>query len=104
MALINVTGSDNAQIGQLPLSGLEKEIVEKKMRSPVVYQYPSLQSLKFELALRSNIVQAAKDLNASGASFAVFQKSRCNEALWERNELGGFKLRPGVAPSVGIND
>lgn len=102
--MINVTGSSAEQISRLPLTELERGIVERKMSSPVAYRYPTLQSLRFELTLRSNIVQAAKDLNASGVSFATFQKSRCNEALWKRNEHGGFKLRPGVPPSVGIND
>ncbi|MDQ0062235.1 protein-glutamine gamma-glutamyltransferase [Paenibacillus harenae] len=102
--MINITGSNAQQISQLPLTELQRSIVRQKERSPEMYRYPSLQALQFELVLRSNIVQAAKDLNDSGASFAVFKKSRCNERLWSRTEAGGFKLRPGVLPSDGIRD
>lgn len=102
--MINITGSNMQQVNLLPLTELQRSIVRQKERSPEVYRYPSLQALQFELALRANIVQAAKDLNDSGASFAVFKKSRCNERLWSRTEAGGFKLRPGVLPSDGIRD
>ncbi|MCU6712247.1 protein-glutamine gamma-glutamyltransferase [Paenibacillus sp. J5C_2022] len=86
------------------LSDLERRIVSKKQASPMIYRYPSMDALMFELRMRSNIVQAAKDMNASDVGFATFSNSRCNPQYWIRTPNGGFLLRPGVPPSVGIND
>lgn len=92
------------QIPRRMLTELEWKILRRKMNSPVMYRYPSLDALIFELKLRSNIVDAAKAMYASGVSFATFSNSRCNERYWIRTPNGGFLLRPGVPPSVGVND
>ncbi|WP_028594448.1 protein-glutamine gamma-glutamyltransferase [Paenibacillus assamensis] len=102
--MILIHGVSAEQINMLPLSFLERSILNKKQNSPVVYRYDSLGALHFELKTRASIVEAAKALDASGADFADFDKSRCNEQFWTRMENGGFQLRSDVLPSDGIND
>ncbi len=92
------------QMGQLPLTGVEQEILRNKQQSRVTYRYGSIGELEFELKTRSAIVEAAYALYASGAQFATFKNSRCNEALWIRESNGGFRLRSGVTPAEGIRD
>lgn len=102
--MIEILGGSLAQLNPRMLSDLEKKIVQRKQNSPVLYRYPSLDALLFELKMRTHIVEAAKAMYASGVSFASFETSRCNERYWIRTRNGGFQLRPGVPPSVGIND
>lgn len=102
--MIVIPGGDISQINPRMLSELEKKMLRRKQSSPVLYQYPSLDALIFELKMRTHIVDAAKALYASGVGFATFANSRCNENYWIRTADGGFLLRPGVPPSVGIRD
>ncbi|UHA75135.1 protein-glutamine gamma-glutamyltransferase [Paenibacillus sp. 481] len=102
--MIQIAGMSPGQINMLPLTFFEKNIVVKKANSPVLYRYDSLAALNFELKMRSNIVRAANALLASGADFATFQESRCNEQFWLRTENGGFQLRSDVLSSDGIDD
>ncbi|MDO3677436.1 protein-glutamine gamma-glutamyltransferase [Paenibacillus ehimensis] len=82
----------------------ERDIYEEKHRNPTTYQYDSEGALRFELRLRTAIVQAARDMQNSAASFASFKKSRCNAAYWTRTEDGGFKMRRDVLPAAAIRD
>lgn len=94
----------NEQIYKLPLSELERSIVTQKEKSLITYRYPTLEALRFELQMRQEITSAARQLNASGAKFAKFSNSRCNDAFWIRERNGGFRLRSGVKPSDAILD
>ncbi|PYZ98203.1 protein-glutamine gamma-glutamyltransferase [Alteribacter lacisalsi] len=69
-----------------------------------VFDYASLHELFFELYLRVHILRASYLLNESGASFATFTTSFCNDYLWYRTGRGGFYLRPGVPTHIGLND
>jgi protein-glutamine gamma-glutamyltransferase len=102
--VILISGSNTQQINNLMLSQLERDIMQSKDRSSVVYQYDSPEALVFELKMRTSTVEAAIALNASGATFAKFEDSRCNEQYWSRTENGGFRLRSGVLPSDGLSD
>ncbi|MFF2092831.1 protein-glutamine gamma-glutamyltransferase [Paenibacillus sp. NPDC058174] len=103
--MIVISGVNTEQaIQQMPLSELEKEIVRDKQMSPVVYRFDSPEALRFELAMRQSIVNAAKALHDSDASFAIFEKSRCNSQYWTRTDSGGFQLKNGVRPSDAIRD
>lgn len=102
--MILISGSIEIQLNPLTLTELERRIIQNKQKSPIIYRYPSPDALEFELKLRTHTVEAAKALYASGVSFATFAKSRCNEQFWTRTENGGFQLKNGVLPSVGIND
>ncbi|RJE84400.1 protein-glutamine gamma-glutamyltransferase [Paenibacillus sp. 1011MAR3C5] len=86
------------------LTELERKTLRQKQGSPVMYGYRSLEALLFELKMRTNIVEAAKAMYQSGVSFATFSNSRCNGRYWIRTPDGGFLLRPGVPPSVGVRD
>ncbi|MGO0063450.1 protein-glutamine gamma-glutamyltransferase [Brevibacillus fluminis] len=89
---------------QLRLNQTQLEIVERMSASQHVFSYDSLDQLKFELKLRNDIVETAKALNDSGASFASFSRSRANPAYWHLTDFGGFQLRYGVKPSDAILD
>ncbi|WP_419876137.1 protein-glutamine gamma-glutamyltransferase [Candidatus Pristimantibacillus sp. PTI5] len=102
--MILVSGSPEFTMNPLTLTELERRMLRAKQNSEVVYRYPSVDALEFELKMRTHIVEAAKALYASGVSFATFEGSKCNEQYWTRTENGGFQLRGGVLPSVGIND
>ncbi|EPY04504.1 transglutaminase [Paenibacillus alvei TS-15] len=102
--MIEIAGVNTGQLNTLGLSELERNVIAAKQKSPVVYRYNSLDDLKFELRMRSNIVNAAKALHDSGVDFAGFDDSRCNERYWIRTDRGGFQLRRGVSPSAAIND
>jgi protein-glutamine gamma-glutamyltransferase len=69
-----------------------------------MFQYNSPEAMDFELKMRTSIVEVARALNASGVTFAKFENSRCNGQFWSRTENGGFQLRSGVLPSVGLDD
>lgn len=86
------------------LNAVQTEIVEKMAQSPETFDYPTPEQLQFELKMRDHLVRSARALYASGISFSTFEDSRCNEAYWQRTELGGFRLRSGVLPSQGIID
>lgn len=102
--MILISGHAATQLNELMLTEAEREIVQNKQKSAAVYSYNSLAELNFELKLRTQIMEAAVALNYSRAGFASFKNSRCNEQFWLRTANGGFKLKSGVLPSVGIND
>ncbi|WCK56597.1 protein-glutamine gamma-glutamyltransferase [Aneurinibacillus sp. Ricciae_BoGa-3] len=89
---------------ELPASSLQRKILNRLAESQIVYNYPSLSLLKFEIKLRSSTVSAARRLAVSGSEFAVFDKSKCNAAYWTRTDEGGFLLNQTATPSAGIND
>lgn len=73
-------------------------------KSDETFAYDSPEQLRFELAVRKATVQAARDLYAGNMEFAVFRKSRCNPAYWNRTQEGGFALKNGVLPADAIRD
>ena len=89
---------------EYPSDSLEWELLRRMADSAGTYGYGSLPELTFELTLRREIVNAARSLARSRFSFAVFHKSRCNEAYWERTANGGFDLREGAVPSAAVTD
>lgn len=91
-------------INQYPPNSIAFLILNTLEKSNTVYEYPSLDALNFELDLRSEIVKAAKDLHNSRMDFAVFRKTLCNDAYWNRAQDGGFVLKNSVKPSDAIND
>lgn len=67
-------------------------------------KYPDERDLNFELRMREATLTAARDLNDSGAAFAVFERSRCNAEYWNRERNGAFRLRGDRPPSDAIRD
>ncbi|PZE19662.1 protein-glutamine gamma-glutamyltransferase [Paenibacillus xerothermodurans] len=102
--MIVIAGQSASAFDGHMLSGLERMIYVQKQESSIVYRYNSVDSLMFELRMRTRIVAAARALAGSGARFATFENSQCNEAYWHRTAAGGFRLRSGVAPQAGIRD
>lgn len=83
---------------------IESKTINLLVSSSTKYTYDSLDQLKFELRLRREIITASYDLDRSGLNFAIFRKTTCNPAYWERTEDGGFVLKAGVKPSDAILD
>ncbi len=102
--MILISGYHAEQINKYLLTELERGILQKKEKSPVTYRYDSTETLVFELKMRTRIVESAKALDASHASFTTFKNSRCNEKFWSRTENGGFQLKSGVLPSDAVSD
>ena len=105
--MIRISGDNfdiNTIINQYKDNSIERKVLDILHSSRKIYDYNSLDELKFELTLRKNIVNAAIDLNRSNFDFAVFRKARCNTDYWERTRQGGFLLKDGVRPSAAIND
>lgn len=83
---------------------VERIIIDRLASSSVKYDFSSVEQLKFELRLRSEIIVAARALNRSGMDFEVFRESRCNRNYWDRTREGGFVLKDGAKPSDAIQD
>ncbi|RXT02309.1 protein-glutamine gamma-glutamyltransferase [Ammoniphilus sp. CFH 90114] len=86
------------------LSEVQVLMLRKMVMSPQLYSYQSFKQLYFELKLRENLVSSGAGLSYSGATFAVFESSRCNEHYWTRTDNGGFLLKPNVTTAEGIRD
>jgi protein-glutamine gamma-glutamyltransferase len=94
----------NAFINKYNLNPTGQKIIGILSASDHTYKYSSEYQLKFEVDLRSSIVNAAIALNRSNFSFKVFRKSMCNTDYWLRTDNGGFLLLDNVKPSDAIND
>ena len=105
--MITISGSPletSEIIGDYSENSVEKQLLEQMSKSTETYRYNTMHQLKFELALRKEIVDAARKLNASKLKFAVFHKSECNPDYWTRTSNGGFLLKSGVKASDAIQD
>ncbi len=81
-----------------------RKILDIFSSSSNVYNFTSLDQLKFKINLRVKIINASKDLSRTSFSFRVFRKSKCNPDYWIRTDEGGFKLKPGAKPASAIRD
>lgn len=91
-------------ISGYPEGSIERQILETMEESSGVYSFQTVGELKFELALRREIVKAAQALYQSGMGFAVFEETVCNPVFWDRKNNGGFLLKRGVKASDAIED
>jgi protein-glutamine gamma-glutamyltransferase len=87
-----------------PWHRVQREMIDRMVTSQAVFAYPSFEEFQFELELRYQIVQSAKALHESGAAFALFERTKCNEQYWDLTEYGGCQLKEGIQPSVAIQD
>ncbi|KHE67983.1 protein-glutamine gamma-glutamyltransferase [Halobacillus sp. BBL2006] len=102
--MIQVSGSPFQLSESWNLGKTEKAIVKDMQNSPPVYAYPTANLLLFELNVRKNIIQSAREMNESEAVFSSFRNARCNPQYWNLTESGGFSLKPGVLPADAIRD
>jgi len=91
-------------INQYPQGSMQREIIVKIDTTPMTFGFNSLAELKFEVDLRASIINASNGLYRSGMDFAVFRETRCNEAYWNKDNDGGFRLKNGVSPSEAVSD
>jgi protein-glutamine gamma-glutamyltransferase len=83
----------------------EQKIISKQMAAfDVIYEYQTVNQLKFELLFRTDTLRAAVELNKSGAKFTTFTYAFCNKLYWNRLSNGGFLLKNNVSPSTAILD
>ncbi|MGE5630943.1 MAG: protein-glutamine gamma-glutamyltransferase [Caulobacteraceae bacterium] len=87
-----------------PTGSKEGKIVNKLSSDSIIYNYASLDELRFELNLRKHIIDAAVKLNKSKFSFRTFRNSICNTDYWIRTAEGGFLVREDVLPSDAVKD
>lgn len=105
--MIAIAGSiitPDTLMSQYPGNSIEAKTLERMAMSSELYNYASIEHLKFELSLRKNIVTASMQLYASKFAFSNFRESYCNENYWKRTNEGGFLLLDGVRPSEAIRD
>ncbi|EYE88699.1 transglutaminase [Fervidicella metallireducens AeB] len=91
-------------INDYALNPIERKIFQILSESDFVYNYSSLNQLKFEIELRINIIEASKEFNKSKIQFKVFSEARCNPDFWELTPAGGFQLKKDILPAQGIKD
>ncbi|WP_082306863.1 protein-glutamine gamma-glutamyltransferase [Bacillus sp. FJAT-27245] len=73
-------------------------------KSKKVYEFATIHELDFELGMRLRILRAAVLLNKSGAGFATFRTTRCNEKYWFLDRRGAIVIKPNVLPQTALND
>ncbi|WP_434284114.1 protein-glutamine gamma-glutamyltransferase [Clostridium botulinum] len=91
-------------VAKYPPNSLERKIAEQLSSNQDVHNYDSLNQLEFDIKLRSNIVESARELDRSDLSFTTFRRSRCNRDYWQRTDEGGFLLKEHVKASDAIKD
>lgn len=105
--MIKISGeitTEDEIINGYPPDSLVVKIIDKLSLSNKIYEYDSLNQLKFEVNLRISIVRAAKELDRNDVEFKIFRKARCNADYWNLTNEGGFLLKEGVKPSYAIRD
>lgn len=105
--MIRISGNEvkaDAILDQLPQTDINKKIIEMLSASSEIYEYDSMEQLKFELGMRKFIIDDAMELYRGRLRFRTFRESECNEDFWDRTDEGGFSLKAGVKPSDAIRD
>lgn len=102
--MIEVAGREFSLDSTMDFGRIERVIIQQMLDSPELFSYPSMNELRFEINIRKNIMESAKEMNASQVTFTIFKNARCNPAYWTLTNAGGFLLRPGVRPSDAILD
>lgn len=85
-------------------NSIERKAIEILNLSSAVYEYSSIEQLKFEMNMRVKIIKASYELFKSRMAFRVFRETMCNEDYWNRTNDGGFEVKEGIKPFDAIND
>lgn len=102
--MIQLAGIPFQQNDMWASGSMERMIIQWMNEDTVVYSYPFIGELSFEVMLRKNIILSARAMNQSSVQFEVFAHSRCNPQYWHLTGSGGFLLQKGVKPSEAIQD
>ncbi|BAB07689.1 protein-glutamine gamma-glutamyltransferase [Halalkalibacterium halodurans] len=105
-------GNDMIQVAGRPFSlesttdfgRVERAILQQMLDSSEWFSYSSMNELRFELNVRINIMESAKEMNASQVTFTIFEHASCNPEYWTLTSTGGFLVRSDVRPSDAILD
>ena len=102
--MIVINGESITESTLSNLEDLEKTIFQRLLNDSEVYSYESMEELRFEIALRNNIVASAALMAQGDARFETFAGSQGNPAYWTITDTGGFLIREDVNPSDAITD
>jgi len=102
--MIQLSGKPFQQGDQWSSGSIEQLIIQWMMEDPIVYSYPSIDELSFELKIRKSIILSAKAMSETEVQFERFLNSRCNPKYWRLTDVGGFMQQQGVKPSDAIKD
>lgn len=102
--MIQVAGRPFSLDSTIDFGRVERVIIQQMLDSPEWFSYPSMNELRFEINIRKNIMESAKEMNTSQVTFTIFENARCNPTYWTLTNAGGFLLKPGVRPSDAILD
>ncbi|SFP45510.1 protein-glutamine gamma-glutamyltransferase [Salibacterium halotolerans] len=83
---------------------VEQQILERLKDDPARHAYDSPEQLRFDILFRKHVVEAARALYQSGASFEVFAGTHANPAYWTVTNAGGLRLGYGVTPAWALED
>ncbi|QHE51759.1 protein-glutamine gamma-glutamyltransferase [Pontibacillus sp. HMF3514] len=85
--------------------GNEQTIIIKAMiDAPSLYSFSSFNDLLFDINLRKEIIESAKEMSEGESEFTTFQYTQCNPEYWYLTTEGGFQLNRNKYPSDAIRD
>ncbi|MCM3617221.1 protein-glutamine gamma-glutamyltransferase [Sutcliffiella horikoshii] len=102
--MILIAGESVTDSSLFALDGLEETIFERLSDDPETYTYQSPEELKFEIAMRNNIVASASLMSQGDSRFETFAGTQSNPAYWHITDTGGMQIRKDVKPSDAISD
>ncbi|WP_158736315.1 protein-glutamine gamma-glutamyltransferase [Alteribacillus sp. YIM 98480] len=102
--MIQVAGMAFQQTNLWPSGSIENSIVKALMQDSLIYSFPSMNVLSFEVELRKNIILNARALHDSNVEFEIFSMTRANPQYWFVTNIGAIELLPGARPSDAIRD
>ncbi|WP_430786005.1 protein-glutamine gamma-glutamyltransferase [Virgibacillus flavescens] len=91
-------------IKEIPASSAGRDILKLLDTSANVYRYLSFNELKENIVIREHVMNAARKLNASKASFSILRESKANSQYWSITAQGGMRLKQGALPSAAVTD
>ncbi|KMJ59641.1 protein-glutamine gamma-glutamyltransferase [Bacillus sp. LL01] len=102
--MLLISGESVTDTSLFPLEGLEETIFKRLNEDPDIHSYDSPGELRFEIALRNNIVASAALMEKGESRFETFAGSQSNPDYWQLTDTGGFLIRKDVKPSDAISD
>ena len=102
--MIQIAGKPFQLTGSLGLGSVEKAIAERMLAADALYAFPSVKELLFEIGVRKNMIESAREMAEGQAAFTTFQYAQCNPEYWKLTNAGGFLLKRGISPSEAIQN
>ncbi len=102
--MIQVAGTPFQLTNSSNFGSEQTSIVKAMMNAPSLYNFSSFNDLLFEINLRKDIIESAKEMSEGESAFTTFQYTQCNPDYWYLTTEGGFQLKPNTYPSSAIRD